>query len=208
MHSSARGSSSGGHVLERGQGASDGGVDTTGRGLGTPRVEMGFDGSFNGDTTALVAVSIADPPVVDVVAFWAPRPGEQVPSADVEDAIPRPAAGGASARSWPTSSAGPARCKLLDREGLPVVEFPQAPQLMTPATARFQAVVNRTLRHAGDSDLAAHVGHAVARTDSRGTRITKVSKHSTRRIDLAVAAVMAHARAAELAHVPAVQVSR
>ena len=47
---------------------------------------------------------------------------------------------------------------------------------------------------------------SIARTDSRGTRITKDSKHSTRRIDLAVAAVMAHARAAELAHVPAVQV--
>jgi hypothetical protein len=33
-----------------------------------------------------------------------------------------------------------------------------------------------------------------------------VSKPSTRRIDLAAAAVMAHARAAELAHIPAVQV--
>jgi phage terminase large subunit-like protein len=86
-------------------------------------------------------------------------------------------------------------------------DIPQAPQLMTPATARFyEAVVNRTMRHDGDPDLAAHVAHAVARTDSRGTKITKESKHSTRRIDLAVAAVMAHARAAELAHVPAVQV--
>ena len=41
---------------------------------------------------------------------------------------------------------------------------------------------------------------------SRVTRITKASKQSKCRMDLAVAAVMAHARAAELAHVPAVQV--
>jgi len=57
-----------------------------------------------------------------------------------------------------------------------------------------------------DDGDAAHVAHAVARTHSRGTRITKVSKHSTWRIDLAVAAVMAHARAAELAAVPALRV--
>lgn len=154
-----------------------------------------------------MAVSIADPPTVDVVAFWAPRGGEQVPIADVEDAIR------AACRRWRVREivADPFRwarsLQLLEREGLPIIEFPQAPQLMMPATARFyEAVVNRGLRHAGDPDLAAHVAHAVARTDSRETRITKDSKHSTRRIDLAVAAVMAHARAADLAHVPAVQV--
>jgi hypothetical protein len=41
---------------------------------------------------------------------------------------------------------------------------------------------------------------------SRGTRNTKASKHSTWRIDLAVAAVMAQARAAELASMPALHV--
>jgi phage terminase large subunit-like protein len=170
-------------------------------------VVLGFDGSFNGDTTALVAVSVADQPVIDVVELWEPRGGAQVPIEDVEEAIR------SACRRWRVREivADPFRwarsLQVLGREGLPIVEFPQAPQLMTPATSRFyEAVLNKQLRHDGDGRLNAHVAHAVARTDSRGTRITKVNKHSTRRIDLAVAAVMAHARAAELAHIPAIQV--
>ncbi len=41
--------------------------------LGVPdgaEVVLGFDGSFNGDCTALVAVSVADVPHVEVVALW------------------------------------------------------------------------------------------------------------------------------------------
>jgi phage terminase large subunit-like protein len=38
----------------------------------------------------------------------------------------------------------------------------------------------------------------VLRVDSRGSRLAKEHKHSSRRIDLAVAAVMAFSRAAEL----------
>jgi hypothetical protein len=53
----------------------------------------------------------------------------------------------------------------------------------------------RSLTHSGDPDLARHVGNAVVRNDSRGHRIVKEHKDSTRRIDLAVAAVMAFATA-------------
>ncbi len=72
---------------------------------------------------------------------------------------------------------------------------------MTPATTRFyEAVVNGTMTHSGDRALARHVGNAVLKADSRGTRIYKVHKHSTRRIDLAVAALMAFDRAGFLAN--------
>lgn len=68
---------------------------------------------------------------------------------------------------------------------------------MTPATAGlYEAVVNRTVTHSGDPRLARHVANATVRTDSRGTRIYKEHKHSTRRIDLAVCAIMAHSIAA------------
>jgi hypothetical protein len=53
----------------------------------------------------------------------------------------------------------------------------------------------RALTHSGDTDLTRHVGNAVVRNDSRGHRIVKEHKDSTRRIDLAVAAVMAFAAA-------------
>jgi phage terminase large subunit-like protein len=89
--------------------------------------------------------------------------------------------------------------QALEAEGLPIVEFPQSPARMTPATTRmFEAVVNGTLTHSGDGRLARHVGNCVLRVDSRGSRLAKEHKHSSRRIDLAVAAVMAYSRAAEL----------
>lgn len=69
---------------------------------------------------------------------------------------------------------------------------------MTPATQRFyEAVVNGTLTHSGDTRLTRHLENVVYKTDARGSRITKDSKHSTRRIDLAVASVMAFERAAQ-----------
>lgn len=68
---------------------------------------------------------------------------------------------------------------------------------MIPATTRFhEAVMNGQMTHSGNSDLARHVENAVLKVDSRGGRLSKDSKHSPRRIDLAVAAVMAFDRAA------------
>jgi phage terminase large subunit-like protein len=85
---------------------------------------------------------------------------------------------------------------VLSDEGLPVVEFPQTPARMVPATQRFhEAVLNHGLTHSGDPRLGRHLANAVLRLDSRGARITKESKHSGRRIDLAVASVMAFDRA-------------
>jgi phage terminase large subunit-like protein len=90
--------------------------------------------------------------------------------------------------------------QLLDGEGLPVGEYPQSPARMQPATARFyEAVVNGELTHSGDSRLARHVGNAVLREDARGARLAKERRDSPRKIDAAVAAVMAHDRAAVLA---------
>lgn len=164
-------------------------------------VVLGFDGSFNGDCTALVVVAVGESPYVDVVELWE-RPPEagndwRVPIVDVEDAIR------AACRRWQVReiACDPFRWartyQVLEAEGLPVVEFPQSPSRMTPATTRFyEAVMNKTLGQSGDPRLARHLGNAVVKTDSRGTRIYKETRSSPRRIDLAVAAVMAFERAA------------
>jgi phage terminase large subunit-like protein len=166
-------------------------------------VVLGFDGSYSGDATAIVAVQIGDVPHLDVVRLWEGAPGEQVPIVDVEDALRE------ACKRWrvQTIVADPFRwarsLQLLADEGLPVEEFPQSPQRMTPATQRFgEAVLNRALTHSGDPDLARHVGNAVVRNDSRGHRIVKEHKDSTQRIDLAVAAVMAFAAASTAAPGP------
>jgi phage terminase large subunit-like protein len=162
-------------------------------------VVLAFDGSFNGDTTVLTVATVDQRPHVDLVELWEAA-GRQVPIVDVEAAIR------AACRRWRVLeiAADPFRwarsLQLLDGENLPVLEYPQSPGRMTPATARFyEAVVNGQLTHSGDSRLARHVGNAVLREDARGARLAKERKDSPRRIDAAVAAVMAHDRAAALA---------
>lgn len=172
------------------------------------RVVLGFDGSFNNDCTALVAVEVAEKPHVDVVELWEAPTQEghdwRVPVIEVEDAIR------ASCRRWQVVeiACDPFRWartyQVLESERLPVVEFPQSPQRMTPATQRFyEAVVNGQLTHSGDPRLARHVGNCIFKVDSRGSRIVKEHRNSSRRIDLAVASLMAVDRACWHAQQPA-----
>jgi phage terminase large subunit-like protein len=166
-------------------------------------VVLGFDGSFSGDCTVLVAVTVSDRPHVHLVELWEAPEGARdwrVPVVEVEDAIR------AACQRWRVLevAADPYRwqrsLELLDAEGITVMEYPQSPARMGPATARFySAVVDRLLSHDGAPALARHVANAVLREDSRGARLAKEHKDSKRRIDAAVAAVMAHDRAAQLA---------
>ena len=164
-------------------------------------VVLGFDGSFNGDCTAIVAVTVEEVPHIFPVAVWE-KPDEadaswQVPVLEVEDAIRN------AATRWQVLeiACDPYRWartfQILDDEGLPIVTFPQTASRMTPATTRFfESVMNKTITHNGDSQLARHIGNAQLRTDNRGSRLAKEAKGSKRRIDLAVSSVMALERAA------------
>jgi phage terminase large subunit-like protein len=167
-------------------------------------VVLGLDGSFSQDCTALVAVSVDETPHADLVALWESDGDDyRVPVADVEQEIRD------ACRRWRVREivADPFRwtrtLQALEAEGLPVAEFPQSPARMTPATTGvFEAVVNGQLTHSGDPRLARHIGNAVLHVDSRGTRLRKEHKHSVRKIDLAVAMVMAHARAVHQDQMP------
>jgi phage terminase large subunit-like protein len=88
--------------------------------------------------------------------------------------------------------------QMLEAQGVPVVEYPKTASRLTPATARFyEAVLGLQLTHSGDARLKRHLENAVLKVDARGQRITKETKYSSRRIDLAVAAVMSFDRAAQ-----------
>jgi phage terminase large subunit-like protein len=163
-------------------------------------VVLGFDGSFNNDSTALVAVEVGEVPHLDVVACWEKPPKSddswRVPILDVEDAIRR------ACRRWQVREivCDPFRWartyQVLEDDGLPVIEYPQSPSRMVPATQRFyEAAINKTLTHSGDERLARHVGNCHIKNDSRGSRLAKDAPSSPRKIDLAVAAVMAFDRA-------------
>jgi len=170
-------------------------------------VVLALDGSFSGDSTALVAVEIAAFPHVQVAGHWEKLPGAtdwRVDILEVEDAIRT------ACLRWHVKeiTADPhlwARSlQIVAEEGLPVTEFPQSPARMTPATKRTTDYVNtRAMTHSGDQALTRHVSNAVLRSDSRGTRLSKESKSSERRIDLAVAMVMGLERALTRVEEPA-----
>ena len=55
-----------------------------------------------------------------------------------------------------------------------MLEYPQSPGRMTPATARsYEAVINQQLTHSGDLRLARHIGKAVLREEARGAQLAK-----------------------------------
>jgi phage terminase large subunit-like protein len=159
------------------------------------QIVLGLAGSHSGDTTALVSASVSELPHIRVEGFW--EKGAVV--LDVEQAIRAVSARlpvlriGADPARWSRTLA------VLAQEGLPVVEYPITTARMIPASTRFhEAVVNHQVTHSGDEHLARHITNAIVKTDARGSRITRESRYTTRRIDLAVAAVVAHDMACDL----------
>jgi phage terminase large subunit-like protein len=79
------------------------------------------------------------------------------------------------------------------------ISGPFTPGRLSPATNSFyEPVVNGALTHDENKELARHMAHAIIKADPRGERIVKDFKKSPRRIDLAMAAIMAFNRAKEL----------
>lgn len=161
-------------------------------------VVLSLDGSFSGDSTVLVACTIADTPHVEIAAIWQPHltTDSRVPVYEVEQAV-RDACRRLSVREL---AADPYRwtrsLQALAAEKIPVVEFPQSASRMTPATVGvYEAVCNKSLTHSGDPILRQHVLNSRVKEDSRGTRLTKESEKSDKKIDAAVGMVMAHSRA-------------
>jgi phage terminase large subunit-like protein len=162
-------------------------------------VVVALDGSFNSDATGLLVASVSARPHLDVLGLWEPPTGDadwRVPVADVEDVIR------AAAREYKVVEiiADPFRwtrtLQALAAEGLPVVEFPHSTSRLTAATTDlYKAAIGGELSHSGDADLTRHVTNAVVTEDARGVRLDKGKGSSTRRIDLAACAVMAHSRA-------------
>lgn len=166
-------------------------------------VVLGFDGSYSGDSTALIAVTLGEKPHVHVVRCWEnPDPEDQswrVPRGDVMTAIR------AACHRWNVLEVAADEhiwvheLQQLYDEGLPIAKYPQTGQGMIEATQRvYEAVIQKGLSHDGDQDLVRHVANAVLKTDGRGSRLTKDRPNSKRHIDLAVAMVMAVDRAAVL----------
>ena len=164
---------------------------------GTP-VVIGFDGSWSGDSTAVVGATIEAKPHLFVIGKWEREvessPDWRVDIVDVENTIEK------AAKKWQVRRIGcdPYRWQrsmaALQELGLPVEEWPshQAARMVPACKQFFDAVSDAKLSHDGDADAARHLGNCVVKIDSRGPRIVKQRQDSPRRIDIAVTAVIVY----------------
>jgi phage terminase large subunit-like protein len=168
---------------------------------------LGFDGSFSGDASAIVGAIIPktddDPVKVFMVKTWEKDLSEDDPDwrvdiADVEQTImafcqkhPKVREIACDPFRWQRSM------EILEQAGLPIVEWPStSARRMVPACAKFyDAVVEKRIQHDGDPVLTRHLANAVTKIDNLGPRIVKDKKASPRKIDAAVAAILAVDRA-------------
>ena len=164
-------------------------------------VILGFDGSFAGDATAIVAVRLSDMHV-ELKALWERPTGLEgqswrVPVLEVEDRIrelhDELLVREVVADPWFFQQS----MQTLEDEGMTIVEFPTNGTRMIPVTKTMRdLILDRGLSHDGNPALGRHIANARLKHDARGSRMTKDYKGSTRYIDAAVASVLAVGRAA------------
>ncbi len=167
---------------------------------------LGFDGSYANDSTAICVVTIPkddELPKVKLIKTWEKNFGVdddswRVPIDEVKQEIIR------YVQEYPKVreiACDPFRWQAMMQElqemGFPIVEYKtNLLNLMIPATQKiFEAVTEKKLVHDGNPALARHIENCVVKTDHRGPRITKESPTSKRKIDNAVAFVIAFDRA-------------
>jgi len=168
-------------------------------------IVLGFDGSYNGDASVIVGAVVpkveGDPVKMFLVKAWEKDlehdPDDwRVDIGEVEQTV----MDFCQKHTVREIACDPFRwqrsMEVLENKGLPVVSFPQSPQRMIKACARFyDAVAEKKIVHDGDPLLARHIGNTAVKLTPAGPHIKKENPNSPRKIDAAVAAILAHDRA-------------
>lgn len=176
-------------------------ADCTVEGLEKPDAEteliVGFDGSYSRDATAVVCSTLDGHLWVENI--WERPYGEEdwrVPIDDVLDTIRRLCMRYRVLEVVSDPYRYEHQLQQLEDEGLPVVRFPTtvASRMVPACGAFYDAVTAKTIRHDGQPILARHLENCVVKMDRAGPRITKESRNSERKIDAAIAGVIAYSR--------------
>ena len=164
-------------------------------------VILGFDGSFSGDASVIIGVTIEEMPHVFMIEAYEKQPEDddtwRVDSLTVENAIIE----ACNKYNVVEIACDPFRwqrsMQVLQDAGLPIVEWPSTSAArMIPACAKFyDAVVGEKLTQDGNALLTRHISNAVVKVDRLGPRIVKEHRGSPRKIDAAVASIIAFDRA-------------
>lgn len=168
---------------------------------------LGFDGSYANDSTSIVVCTIpkhdGDVPKAALVRTWE-KDFEvddntwRISIEEVKNEIVQ------FTQNYPKCreiACDPYRwaqmMQELDELGLPIVEYQtNVLKLMIPATQKvFEAVTEEKLIHDGNPALSRHIDNCVIKSDHRGQRVTKESSSSKKKIDNAIAFIIAYDRA-------------
>lgn len=169
---------------------------------------LGFDGSYANDSTAICAVTIpeeGEKPKVKLIAVWEKDFGVdddswRVKIDEVKDTIIEYVQNNPLCREI---ACDPYRWASMMQElqelEYPIVEYKtNLLSLMIPATQKvFEAVTEKKFVHDGDPTLARHVDNCVVKMDAKGQRVTKESSTSKKKIDAAIAFIIAYDRATQ-----------
>ncbi len=167
---------------------------------------LGFDGSWNNDSTSIVAVCLpseeGQPFRVKRVASWEKnfaidddswRVSKDEVTAwllDFTKQFPRIKEMACDPSYWFDE------LLLWQESGIPVVMYRNSPERTIPATSKlYEAIMNAKFVHDGDPALARHIDNCVLKVDARGARITKDYKQPKLKVDNAIALLMAYDRA-------------
>lgn len=169
-------------------------------------VVFGFDGSWTGDSTALIACTL-DFHLFEIACWERPADDEhwRVESEAVDAAVELAFATHKALEMACDPHEWRDRIQAWQAKRFPVIEWPtNSLERMIPAWKEFYAaVMEGRLSHDGSPGLARHVANAVLRVDQRGARPTKEYRSSGRKIDRLIAAVIARDRAVFHATTPA-----
>ena len=167
---------------------------------------LGFDGSYASDSTALVVCTLPkgdELPKVALIRTWEKNFGVdddswRVPMDEVKQSIIDYVQNYPNVREIACDPYRWAQMMQdLDEMGLPIVEYKtNLLNLMIPATQKvFDAVVEGKLVHDGNPSLSRHIDNCIVKTDHRGQRVTKEHSNSNKKIDNAIAFIIAYDRA-------------
>ena len=166
------------------------------------QVVLGFDGSYSGDSTALIGATVEEHPHLFTLGLWEHPGGNaawQVDHDEVEATVHeafrrfRVMEMSADPPYWQQQLARWVELYGEDR----VLAFNTAvrKRMAAACSSFYQGATAAGMTHDGHPGLARHIGNAVLKETANGAYITKEAKSSPKKIDAAIAAVIAYNRA-------------
>jgi phage terminase large subunit-like protein len=167
---------------------------------------LGFDGSWSGDSTSIVAVAL---PTEEGAPFRVKRVASWEKNFAIDDDSWRVSKDEVTAFLMKFHTEFPRMREmacdpsywfdellLWQESGVPVVMYRNSPERTVPATSKLMdGIMTGKLVHDGDPALSRHIDNCILKIDPRGGRITKDYKQPKLKVDNAIALMMAYDRA-------------